>query len=419
MLQLHRSLRTFLRAATIHEMNQSPERHSSLISDCYKRSVRLLKSNSQPSGIIACARSEKAVGRNYASIFGRDAAICSLGMVASEDPELIRYARKSLITLGRYQAPNGQIPKYVRPESEEVDFWYYGCIDATLWWLLAIDFFDRHVPGRPLRSKLATEIRLAVYWLLCQEHQGLFLLQQNEASDWADIMPRSGFVLYSNALWYLVKRQYRDFLPSARDTRYYFNRIFFPFDNVVPDHRRARVLVHYIRNMAKAGDFYLSFVNFSFWGKEIDVFGNILAMLFGLAEKSKASRMVERLIELKVNLPYPVRVVHSPIGRKSSLWRQYMQRYLQNLPHQYHNGGIWPFVGGFWAILLARLGKRRVAWQELERFAAANSVNNWEFNEWFHGVTGEPMGMAGQSWNAAMFVLAFHVLQGDLRFPEV
>jgi hypothetical protein len=412
-------LRTFVRAATIHAMNLSPERHSPVISDCYERSVQLLKSNSQPSGIIACGRSEKAVGRNYASIFGRDAAICSLGMVASEDPELIRYARKSLITLARYQAPNGQIPKYVRPESEEVDFWYYGCIDATLWWLLAIDFFDRHVPGRPLRNNLATEIRLAAYWLLCQEHQGLFLLQQNEASDWADIMPRSGFVLYSNALWYLVKRQYRDILPGSRDTKYYFNRIFFPFDSVIPEHRRARVLVHYIRNMAKAGDFYLSFVNFSFWGKETDVFGNILALLFGLAEKSRASRMVEKLFALKVNLPYPVRVVHSPIGRKSSLWRQYMQRHLQNFPHQYHNGGIWPFVGGFWTILLARLGMKGIAWKELERFAVANSINNWEFNEWFHGLTGAPMGMAGQSWNAAMFILAFHVLDRGMRFPEI
>ena len=45
------------------------------------------------------------------------------------------------------------------------------------------------------------------------EHQRFFLLQQNEATDWADIMPRSGFVLYSNALWYLVKRLYA--LPKA------------------------------------------------------------------------------------------------------------------------------------------------------------------------------------------------------------
>ena len=46
-----------------------------LINECYARALDLLKKNSEPSGIIACARSAKSVGRNYASIFGRDAAI--------------------------------------------------------------------------------------------------------------------------------------------------------------------------------------------------------------------------------------------------------------------------------------------------------------------------------------------------------
>lgn len=395
--------------------DQKPQQSApgELITECYERSLQLLRKNSKPSGIIACAKSEKAVGRHYASIFGRDAAICAFGMVASKDRELIQFAKKSLITLAQYQAPNGQIPKYVKPEEKEVDFWYYGCIDATLWWLLAVDFYDCNVPGQSLSRNLDTEIKLALNWLLCQEHQGLFLLQQNEASDWADIMPRSGFVLYSNALWYHVKRLYK--IPNARETKYYFNRIFFPFDNVIPEHRRARILVHYIRNMAGKGDFYLSFVNFSFWGKETDVFANILSLLFGLAEKSKAARMTHNLLTLKINEPYPVRVVHAPIKQRSRLWRPYMQRHKQNFPYQYHNGGIWPFVGGFWVVLLAKAARKELAWTELERFAEANSLNNWEFNEWIHGKSGVPMGMAGQSWNAAMFILAYHALQDNMK----
>jgi len=387
--------------------------HNDLIHECYDQSVELLKNNSQASGIIACARSEKAVGRHYASIFGRDAAICSLGMVLSGDKELIRYAKSGLITLARYQAPNGQIPKFVKPEIKEVDFWYYGCIDATLWWLIAIDFYDSHVSGQPLKRQLNAEVRLAINWLLCQEHQGLFLLQQNEASDWADIMPRSGFVLYSNALWYHVKILYN--MPTAKETKYYFNRIFFPFSKEIVEHRRARILMHYIRNMAKKSDFYLSFVNFSFWGEEVDVYGNILSLLFGLASMSRSARMTGGLLRLRVNNPYPVKVVHSPIRKNSHLWRQYMQRYRQNFPYQYHNGGIWPFAGGFWVMLLAKVAKHDLAREELVKLAEVNRLNNWSFNEWLHGQTGEPMGMAGQSWNAAMFILAYHALHDDIR----
>jgi glycogen debranching enzyme len=91
-----------------------------------------------------------------------------------------------------------------------------------------------------------------------------------------------------------------------------------------------------------------------------------------------------------------------------------MERHNQNLPHQYHNGGIWPFIAGFWAILLAQSGRRDMALQELTRYAEACRVNDWEFNEWFHGKTGKPMGMAGQSWNAALYVFAYRVLRDNL-----
>lgn len=387
--------------------------HSPVAIECYDRSVLLLKNNCSNSGVIACAASEKAVGRHYASIFGRDAAICGLGMIASGNSELISSAKKSIITLGRYQAPNGQIPKYVKPEDHEVDFWYYGCIDATLWWLLAIDFYDSHVPGQPLSNSLSTEIRLAIHWLLCQEHQGLFLLQQNEASDWADIMPRSGFVLYSNALWYLVKKQYR--LPHAERTKQYVRHLFLPFDAPLPENRRARVLSHYIRKIARQRDFFLSFVNFASCGTEIDVFGNVLACLFGLVSPSRAGRIVSEFMELGVHRPYPLRVVHRPIRENSPLWRTYMGRHRQNFPYQYHNGGIWPFTAGFWVLLLLKLRRREEAVAALNRFAEANRAGNWAFNEWLHGKTGQPMGMNGQSWNAAMFMLASHALSDGLR----
>jgi hypothetical protein len=385
-----------------------------MVEECYREALGLLRENSTPGGMLASVRNKKSVGRHYASIFGRDASICALGMAVSGEPDLIQTARDGLLTLARYQAPNGQIPKYVKPELDEVDFWYTGCIDATLWWLIAIRFMDRLLPCGRFGTELAPRIALALRWLECQEHQVWYLLQQNEASDWADIMPRSGFVLYTNALWYWTKRLYD--LPTARQTRDYVNLLFAPFGNVVPERRRARLLMHYIRNRCKPTPFYLSFVNFSHWGEEIDIFGNILAHLVGVGDASGAGRAVSALTAMKANHPFPIRVVGTPIGPQTALWRLYMQRHRQNLPWQYHNGGIWPFVGGFWVMLLARLGKEKQAWAELENLALVNRVNDWEFNEWFQGQTGEPMGMARQSWNAALFIMAYRSLADKTRF---
>ena len=95
-----------------------PERiDSALVEECYQRSLSLLRHNSTPAGIMASSRVERSVVRNYTSIFGRDTAICALGMALSGEDDLIAVARAGLATLARCQALNGQIPKYVTPET--------------------------------------------------------------------------------------------------------------------------------------------------------------------------------------------------------------------------------------------------------------------------------------------------------------
>jgi hypothetical protein len=64
------------------------------------------------------------------------------------------------------------------------------------------------------------------------------------------------------------------------------------------------------------------------------------------------------------------------------------------------------------AMALAKLGRRAQAWSELARLAEANARDGWRFTEWFHGRSLAPMGMAGQSWNAAAFLLALRAVEG-------
>lgn len=383
-----------------------------LIEECGKESVELLHANLTPGGILAAARTARAESRHYTRIFGRDASICAIAMTLSGDAILQEGAQRSLSTLAAHQAPNGQIPKYVDPVESRADFWYLGCIDSTLWWLVALKLLDRFLGDERLAKRWKPQIAKALDWLHCQEHQQLYLLQQNEASDWADIMPRSGFVLYTNALWYYVKKLYG--LAHAEETRYHFNYLFFPFVSHLPDYRRLRLLAHYVRNKARNRDMYLSFVNLGSWGEEGDVFGNLLTILFGLTDGARASRILHAIARAQKGAAYPVRVTCSPILKDDALWRIYMGRHRQNLEYQYHNGGIWPFVGGFWVMALAAAGRKKAAREELAKVAQANAANGWEFNEWFHGQTGVASGMPGQSWNAATFMLARYALQAKV-----
>ena len=262
---------------------------STLLTDCHAHAVEHLRRNLTPAGVLASAPTKRARERGYTAIFGRDAAVCALGMAVSGDRVLERAAVTGLETLAAHQAPNGQIPKFVTPDSREADFWYLGCIDSTLWWLIALALLDEHAAQlgrrRGLLRRYRREVALALQWLGAQEHQRFFLLQQNEASDWADIMPRSGFVLYTNALWYRVKRSFG--LPNAAATRANFNGLFHPFSAALAEYRRARLLNEYALKNARNRDLYLSFVNFSFFGDEGDVFGNVLAVLCGALERER------------------------------------------------------------------------------------------------------------------------------------
>ncbi len=385
-------------------MPPAPADERDLIETCRAEAVRLLHRNLSPDGILAATPGPRADARGYGAVFARDAAVCAVGMALSGDGALEREAATGLLTLAEYQARNGQIAKFVDTRRREADFWYLGCIDATLWWLLAVDFLDRRAAHAGLRGRLEAPVQAALGWLACQEHQRFGLLQQNEASDWADIMPRSGFVLYTNALWYLVKRRYAQ--PDAAATRTSFNQLFYPFSRQVAEYRRARLLVHYVRNRARNRDLYLSFVNFAFWGDEGDVLGNALAILLGLADGAMTRRILRALERARVHEPYPARATCDPILETDALWRPYMGRHKQNLAWQYHNGGAWPFVGGFYVAALAEGGMRDSARRDLGRLARANAAGDWSFMEWFNGRDGTPGGMPGQSWSAAGFLLA-------------
>jgi len=385
----------------------------SLVSRAARESRKLLLENLTPRGILAAARNPVSERRNYARVFCRDASICALGMAVSGDPQLAEMAGVGLRSLARHQADNGQMPNFVDPDTGGTDFWYVGCIDATLWWLLAVDHCDAHWPGSGLGKELRGGIEAAIQWLRCQEHPAHFLLQQNEASDWADIMPRSGYVLGTNVLWHHVKRRYS--VPRGEETREYGNRLFLPDSNGRSFPPRLQRLTRYMGNGTpepETKDLYASFVNFSFHGREGDVFGNLLAVLFGFADEERSHRILSTLSREGVDVPFPVRAVCDPIRREDPLWRPYMDRHRLNTAFRYHNGGSWPFLGGFWVAALVRMGRRAEALSALEKVARMNEVNGWAFREWFHGRTGAPGGMTGQSWNAAMFLFARHALEG-------
>jgi len=90
-------------------------------------------------------------------------------------------------------------------------------------------------------------------------------------------------------------------------------------------------------------------------------------------------------------------------------WRPRYDRY--NPPGCYHNGGLWPFVCGFYVSALVAAGQHDLAHERLlaltELVRPARVADKpFGFNEWLKAQDGSPQGQDWQSWSAAMYLYA-------------
>ena len=400
-----------------------------IVQECYARACAGLKNNATAYGLLAASPdSEEGKHKQYTSLFSRDIGVCALGMLATGDPELVKIVESSLDSLSTAQSDRGQLPFFFQPDNNKVEWWMPGSIDSTLWWSIALLKHKELTRDDAFFTKHEERLDKAFTWLLYQDTNNDCLLEQGEASDWADEMPRLGAVLYTNALWYWLVRlrvevegntalaELQARIGEAVNTLLRVHKRYDDKVDYVPDNeyvRRnsfARSVIEWTNTQVVYLPYYLSYISHRNFGMRCDVYGNILAMISGLASKERCAEITDHIFRSGIDLPYPVKVMYPPIYPGESDWRLYMQKGRQNYPWQYHNGGIWPYVGGFWVMWLGMSGDARAA-GELDRLAAANEINDWEFNEYLHGQHGTPMGIPLQSWNMGMYLAAYHEVE--------
>lgn len=401
---------------------------STIINTAYTRALTQLLKNASPHGILA-SRPANAIGEkpSYDYLFPRDTAICVLGMLLSENTELLELARISLDELTRSQSGKGQFPHSYRLDSNRSEWWHPMSMDSTLWWSIGVLKYVEKTGDYAFLDKHRERLEKAFTWLIYQDTNNDYLLEQGEAAGWDDEMPRQGTVLYTNALWYWLVRL-RIEVEGKKDLEDLKHKIYEGVNtflwvhkcddhtgNYVPENNYTKNnyfsfrIMEWINAQVVNLPYYLGYVSHLSYEMRFDTFGNLLACISGLADTHKQKHITDFIFRSGVNKPFPVKVLYPPIYPGEDDWRPYMAKGRQNYPWQYHNGGIWPFVGGFWVIWLG-MSDHPLAKDELHHLAKANAHNNWEFNEYLHGQHGTPMGMTYQSWSMAMYIAAYNVV---------
>jgi glycogen debranching enzyme len=416
-----------------------------MLATARERAEQVLLANGGTLGLLGANQA-------YQQVWARDSMLCGLGLWLCGSPEGAAINRRSLETLRRYQSPLGKIPHNVglanvndpalvahggrllgkrgegSDEAEVIeDTAHAGCIDGNLWYILG--HYHHYLLGQDtafLREAWLS-LKQALLWLQYQDSNECGLLEVHEAMDWADLFANRYNVLVDNVLYAAAWQALGalaealgepgdGYRAQAADVRRKVNLLLWvgpevpkDFGAIAAERKEWLYPLKRVDTELVVRPFYLPYMAFRDYADRLDTLGNLLAILFGVASQTQADKILDYIHGCGLNEPFPVQAVYPVLQPGDKDWRDYYRVRNLNLPHHYHNGGAWPFIGGLYVAALVQAGRLAEAERQLAaltRMVRAGRAREWEFNEWFHGQSGRPMGFAGQSWTAAMYLLA-------------
>ena len=340
----------------------------------------------------------RTAGWGYPEPYTRDLMFSIFGIAVSENKKLLKSIRKVLETLAANQTTRGHIPSLVHDKEDR------GSSDTTPLFLLGVGIF-RKVTGETDFLKEAVEKSLT--WMEYQSPSDRHLVAQQPTSDWRDEQWVTGYGLFVNTLVYSYLR-----LLGKNDKA----------ERMHNEMSRFTITGGILHRHVHEGLVVKHKPYYAFWSYKIhsserfDLLGNSLAILSGIASPTRSEEMISWIEEecgnmrnsgdLAVDLPpnfFPYIKPEDP---------DWLPRYkIYNNPGEYHNGGIWPFICGFYVAALVAAKKYTLAGEKLialtHLIRISDSANlSFGFNEWIKAQDGKPMGQDWQTWSAALYLYA-------------
>jgi hypothetical protein len=336
-------------------------------------------------------------------VWARDSMITLLGARFAGDPQIDAALKASVAILRQKQARAGAIPNNVDVATLRPNFRAYA--DAGLWWIIGSSLVEPH--------PATTAAVLA--WYACQDVDQSGLISMQESADWQDLFCTRGKGLYLNCLYVLALgaagEHERAALVAEKINQFFWyegdgnmlRHIAHTFSTESKQEQdslgRKRWLP--VKRTLVNEQYYLPYLGFRAVGEWFDSLGNLLAILSGVANQSRTATILD-FIEQHGMAASPIASLTPVIEPGDPDWRDYYG--MLNVPYHYHNGGVWPFIGGFYVAALVKAGRHEAAARVLDRLTALNRAG--EFNEWHHGKTFAPMGVTCQAWSAGMYLFA-------------
>jgi hypothetical protein len=345
----------------------------------------------------------RTAGWGYPEPYTRDLMVCSLGVLVSGEAKLLKTLRRVLETLAQNQTRLGHIPSLVHDKEDR------GASDTTPLFLMAVGLY-RKATGNEVF--LEDAVAKALQWMEYQSPSDRIIVAQLPTSDWRDEQWVPGYGLYLNTIVYIYMRLF-GLHEKAEELQEAMGRFTVMAERLQRHVHEGLVLKH--------KPYYALWSYKVYRSERFDLLGNSLAILSGIASKTRAKELVIWIEtecrnlranqDLAVDLP-PCLFPYIRPGEPD--WMSRYEKY--NRPGEYHNGGIWPFACGFYIAALVAAGRYRLAEKKL--IALAHLIRrtrvapvDFGFNEWHRAKDGAPCGEDWQSWSAAMYLYAAYCVE--------
>ncbi|MFH0875945.1 MAG: amylo-alpha-1,6-glucosidase [archaeon] len=382
-----------------------------LIDKAFHIAVSCLRSNYRESGIYAGKH-------HFNDYWARDSFFASLGAMSLGDYDIVK---KNISLFLKNQKKSGELPIRIGASTFEIGFKTLGVripfkevprfsqdkgkhnsVDQGS--LLVIAFYEyfRKTKDYSFLQENIAKLELAIKLNLTMDIDNDFLIEEKEYGNWADSLKKSGKVLYSNV--------------CHAHSLYCLSELFSALKN---DSKKTEYSILY--NKAKEK------INASFWlsdyyadwfdDKTYDFFstdGNILAILWDIADKKKTKKIIDTIKKIKINYTVPCLTNYPryPIKHCSLFMR------LVGLG-DYHNELSWLWLGCVYSAALMHVGMKKEALAILEKISSIIVRDNTVYEVFEKN--GQPVrrflykSELNFAWSSGLFIYGYSNIRKDIK----
>lgn len=386
-------------------------------SKAYLEAVGLLKKASSKEGFLASAMDIS----NYKRVWARDGVICGLGALASGDSELINTFEHTLKTLASHQHEMGTIPSNVAFDKNNIEVSYGGLagrVDAVTWFVIGVCQLAYYKKDESIVQKYKSQIEKCLLLLNAWEFNNKHLMYVPLSGNWADEYITDGYVLYDQLLRLWALKCYNYFEKSER-TAIKINQIKEQLgNNFLVDANGERFHPRAFENTPQKDYIFASFSP-SGYKTQFDAFANSLFLILNMGNENIEKKIISYCQTLLQTTELAVLPAFwPPVTEHDADWnllKDNCKYEFRNFPFEFHNGGSWPMVNGFYGLALSYKGYSAEAQNLLKHINALNAQKEFSFYENFNTQTGEPIGVPKCAWSAAATVMLHQTLFNQFK----